>query len=178
MVDGVVAPSDGWDQAKAVQGTYADGAIEIRALHDGKNLFLLLVWDEMRYRKAEGLTVLFEDGGVAPQRKLDGKNDDDKYVGVSGLPDGYRDAAWSPGWAVGEPTDGMMAGRYGDGKMVVEWRGPLNDGSPADISVVGDETLGFAVINWSDGVAGSRGAWPRGADVYKPETWGDLIIHY
>lgn len=176
-VDGVIGPMDGWDQAESVHGPYADGTIEIKALHDGQDLYLLLVRDDSRYRKAEGLNLLFEDGGIAPQRMLDGKNDDCKYVGVSGLPEGYRDAAWSGGWRVGEPTDGITAGRHSSGKMVVEWRGPLNSGEDTDIGVVGDETLGFAVVNWSDGRAGSRGAWPPGADVYKPDTWGSLVIH-
>lgn len=176
-IDGLISPTDGWDKAEAVRGPYADGAIEIKALHDGTNLYLLLVWDEARYTKAEGLYLLFEDGGSAPQGKLDGKNDDCKYVGVSGLPDGYRDAAWSsPGWRVGEATHGSASGRHSSGKMVVEWSGPLNSGTNEDISVSGKETLGFAVVNWSDGRAGSRGAWPIGAGVYDAGTWGRLTV--
>ncbi len=177
-VDGVVGPAEGWQNAEAVRGPYADGTIEIKALHDGKDLYLLLVWDETRYRRAEGLTILFEDGGSAPQGKLDGRHDDDKYVGVSGLPEGYRDAYWGPGWRVGEPTDGAIAGRHSAGKMVVEWRGPLSSGSETDVSVTGDETLGFAVVNWADGAAGRRGAWPPGAGVYEPATWGRLVVRY
>ena len=53
---------------------------------------------------------------------------------------------------------------------------PLAGGELTDISVTSDETLGFAVIEGSGGIAGRGGAWPLGADPYKPKSWGDLRV--
>ncbi len=173
-VDGRITASDRWEDTIPTYHPSSRGDIRIRAKHDGERLYLLIenkgdysIHDDVGHIE----DIFFEDDGLAPERELDGMNEDCKYVG-SGT-DAFCDAHWSEGWSVGgefgsEKNGGCLRGVDGEWK-IAEWWTDLNSGSDHDISVSSNETLGFS--------AGWGGGWPNGtANQYDASSWGSLHV--
>jgi len=181
--NGIIAATT-WSRATAVQAQFSGRPAVLRALHDGRQLFIRLRYPEPDPDpKQPRLAFYFEDDGAAPDRVLDGKHDDCHYIGVSGLSGGgYRDAHWEDGWSVAYEFGGLGAasggitGSWRDGEWTVQMWTALATGEPWDIAVTDTATLGFAIVDWRGGMARRDRAWPLGADPYKPQTWGDLQI--
>jgi len=174
--NGTISPGKRWDQATAVNGSLGAGQIEMRACHDGKNLYLLLTTDAQSNESApQNVSLYFEDDGRKPSLELDETREDCKYVGASGAPEGFRDAHWEDGWSVkgeyGPKRSGGVKAMLHRQKWATEFWMPLDSGESGDIEVRGDEELGFAICRRPD-------AWPRRASPYRPRTWGLLRIYW
>ncbi|MFW3145973.1 MAG: Ig-like domain-containing protein [Thermoplasmatota archaeon] len=169
--DGHMSPGDGWDEVPAT--VFNDSiwgeevVLTIRAKHDTEKLYILFTCTNEQLPDH----IYFEDDGGYPDRIMEGDHDDSKYVGVSGYPNGFRDAYWENGssWIVSETQHGGAAGGIQrDGLYQAEWWLPLCTGDLEDINVTGDETLGFG--------AGWGWGWPDGVGPYSPSNWGLLHI--
>ncbi|MFZ4580688.1 MAG: hypothetical protein ACOYOB_20065, partial [Myxococcota bacterium] len=170
-IDGALDRDEGWNEVAGVVGRFGAGLLSIKARHDGKDLFMLLQWqDPDSCRDTPRLALYFEDDGDQPDRVLDGEHEDCKYLGHSGLDGGFRDAHWDQGWSVaaeyGSAESGTMQGSWQEGVWTVEVRVPLATGESGDIDAGGSKTLGFALVVWHDGLARSDRAWPDGASPY------------
>jgi hypothetical protein len=170
-VDGVNATGDHWGNAQSDDVVYEGGTLHIAVKHDSTNLFILLECiSTSGFCPAD---LFFEDDGVSHDHSLDSINEDAKYVGAGGFPDGFCDAHWDSGWSVGGEYGTHMNGgaeaTTAGNTITEEWWLPLNSGDVEDISVTGQETLGFGV--------GWNGGWPDSSvGPYSPSSWGDLQI--
>ena len=168
-IDGRITDDDLWIEVPETIGEYPEGGVSIRAKHDGTFLYILTV---TRGYGEYIDNILFEDDGTSPDRVLDSTNEDEKYVGLSEFPDGYRDAHWTGGWAVDMNLHGGAMGTNDGYSFISEWWLPLDTDTSEDIDVSSNETLGFAA-GWTWGWPSGYGNWP-----YDPTTWGELHIIY
>ena len=166
LIDGNITSEDHWDEAVPDTVPFKGGNLSVSAKHDGVYLYVLIHCVGSSYCPDD---LFFEDDGIAPDRVLDGVNEDNKYAF------GKCDAHWESGhWIIDKFINGKDEGAgynvSGDDK-VIEWWLKLNSGEVEDISVTSDEELGFGV-GWEEG-------WPTDkVDPYDSQTWGTLQIKF
>ncbi|MEA3559698.1 MAG: fibronectin type III domain-containing protein [Candidatus Thermoplasmatota archaeon] len=176
VFDGKITQADGWDDTISTIFESEDLDIRIQAKHDGEKIYLMIANDRKHVASGDDSQldhIYFEDDGIYPERELDSENEDCKYVGVSGAPDGFRDAFHpsTGGWQVdgGHVDDGGCLWSDMGGWKIAEWWAYLDTGTDEDMDVTSNETLGFA-IGWGQG-------WPGGdIDMYDASEWGSLHV--
>ncbi len=174
QIDGTVDAKDAWYEGEKIHVLARGKYYNITTKHDFENIYILMEW-EGAPEWEDMMALYFEQDGDTQDFTLTTGRVDNYYQGHYKYgPDSFRDAHYDSGYIVDGAQNGNLKSGYENGSWRLEWQIPMKSGDDFDIYIEKYPTqVGFSILNNRNG---ARGIWPPAADMYDPETWGNMLI--